>query len=121
LAERLPATDIAAVFEFGGTTVVPPETFATSPFTPGGLCVTWALIVVFVKAFDGVKVGPEVIVSVPAKAGLARHDSPIMTAAAIFRRRIILRMRPPVIRFTFSFARVIRKNYQFQIRRAAKP
>ena len=65
---------IEALFEAGGVIVASPESFTRSPATPGGLWNVSTWIVLFVKAASGVKVGPEVMVSVPANAGVAKGE-----------------------------------------------
>jgi hypothetical protein len=61
----LPLRAIEALFEGGGVTVVSPERRTRSPATPGGFRWVVAWMVLLVNADAGVKVGPEVTVSVP--------------------------------------------------------
>ena len=69
-----------ATAEPGGMTVAPPVTFARSPVTPGGFVKVCTVMLLFVKAAAGVKVGPDVMVKEPAKAGAEKTRKAIPAA-----------------------------------------
>ena len=90
-----------AVFEAGGVSVAPPESLTRSPVTPGGLWNVSTLIVLFVKAELGVKVGPDVIANVPAKTEVenVRISALAATSDQTLGRGIVVRTRARIIGF----------------------
>jgi hypothetical protein len=89
------------VFDEGGTIVALPESFVTSPLTPGGLCKVSTLIVLLVKAEAGVRMGPDVTVSVPPNAEIdpAQNAVAAKTTRHALRRRVTICTKNLIMKF----------------------